>query len=161
MCFFTCFKFSSKYGPKKQISQIKYGNKLINIHKIWTDFAYTCSFYVVFCEQHHPQSSPRPLYCVFLAVDFWKWKMLEIFIVVANVFHLTPLEQIYPLKKIHTRHVHYAHAAAYLWLMILKIRESRAHALFLYNCTPNTLPACERSVGCIHTRVGLIHLLLG
>ena len=37
----------------------------------------------------------------------------------------------------------------YSKLMILKIRESIARALFLYKCTLNTLCACERSVGCI------------
>ena len=46
-------------------------------------------------------------------------------------------------------------------LTILKIHERSARALFLYNCTPNTLRARECSVGCIHMRVGLIHLLLG
>ena len=33
---------------------------------------------------------------------------------------------------------------------ILKVWESSTHALFLYNCTPNTLLACERSMGFIH-----------
>ena len=35
-------------------------------------------------------------------------------------------------------------------LTILKIRESSAHALFLYNCTPNTLRALEHSVAFTH-----------
>ena len=46
-------------------------------------------------------------------------------------------------------------------LKILKIQESNARAFILYNCTPNTLRASERSVGCIPTRVGLTVLFLG
>ena len=45
-------------------------------------------------------------------------------------------------------------------LRILKIRKSSVRALFLYNRTSNILRARERSVGCIHMRVGLIHLHL-
>ena len=33
---------------------------------------------------------------------------------------------------------------------IIKVWESSTHALFLYNCTPNTFRTRERSVGCIH-----------
>ena len=42
---------------------------------------------------------------------------------------------------------------------ILKIRTSSVRLLFLYNCTPNTLRAYERSIGCIHMPIGIIYLL--
>ena len=42
---------------------------------------------------------------------------------------------------------------------IIKIRETSARALFLYNCTANILRSRERRVWSIHARVGLIHLL--
>ena len=43
---------------------------------------------------------------------------------------------------------------------ILKIHKSSVCPLFLYNCTPNTFRTHKRSIGCIHTRVWLILLLI-
>ena len=45
-------------------------------------------------------------------------------------------------------------------LMILKICKSSAHALFLYNCTPNTSCVCECSLVCT-SLVNECHTLLG
>ena len=54
------------------------------------------------------------------------------------------------------------HAAANLNLGNSKYAKVACmHALFFYNCTTNTIRACELSVGCIYAHVGLIHLLSG